>query len=231
MRWNFHRQCSAPKLATIGHNVCARASYSRRKIVSIDPQYRGHLNRWLGYVGAAAGAAIAPGNLVVQSNVKAVRHPTGGVVAEIAAHKGQKVSSGDLLVRLDATQAQASLQVITKQLDEIRARVARLVAERDGLIQIAIPAELKNRAGEDAVKTLIMSEESLFRARDNAGRSQIDVFQSRIAQLDEQIAGPTPRAKPKPSIPTISNGIAIWLDCSPRSGDLVSGDLVSSDLA
>ena len=31
-----------------------------------------------------AGAVVVPGNLVVQSNVKAIQHPTGGVVAEIA---------------------------------------------------------------------------------------------------------------------------------------------------
>ena len=136
-----------------------------------------------------AGAVIVPGNLVVQSNVKTVQHPTGGVVAEIAVHNGQRVSRGDLLVHLDATQAQASLQVISKQLDETRARIARLVAERDGLTQIAVPAELADRAGEDVIKALLTSEQSLFTARGNARRSQIDVFQSRISQLGEQIAG------------------------------------------
>jgi len=136
-----------------------------------------------------AGAVIVPGNLVVQSSVKAIQHPTGGVVSEIAVHNGQRVNGGELLVRLDAVQAQANLQVITKQLDEIRARIARLSAERDGASQIAPPAELAGRMGEDTVKTLLTSEESLFRARDKARRSQIDVFQSRIAQLGEQIAG------------------------------------------
>ena len=136
-----------------------------------------------------AGAVIVPGNLVVQSSVKAIQHPTGGVVSEIAVHNGQRVSSGELLVRLDAIQAQASLQVITKQLDEIRARIARLTAERDGVNQIAIPVELADRTREDTVKTLLTSEESLFRARDKARRSQIDVFQSRISQLGEQIGG------------------------------------------
>ena len=136
-----------------------------------------------------AGAVIVPGNLVVQSSVKAIQHPTGGVVSEIAVHNGQRVSSGELLVRLDAIQAQASLQVITKQLDEIRARIARLTAERDGVSQIAIPVELADRTREDTVKTLLTSEESLFRARDKARRSQIDVFQSRISQLGEQIGG------------------------------------------
>src|SRR5579871_4370007 len=109
-----------------------------------------------------AGAVIVPGNLVVQSNVKAIQHPTGGVVAEIAAHNGMRVLGGDLLVRLDATQAQANLQVVSKQLDETRARIARLVAERDGLAQIAVPAELADRSGEAVIKALLSSEESLF---------------------------------------------------------------------
>jgi HlyD family secretion protein len=48
---------------------------------------------------------------------------------------------------------------------------------------------LADRTSEDVVKTLLASEESLFRARGNARRSQIDVFQSRISQLGEQIGG------------------------------------------
>ena len=95
-----------------------------------------------------AGAVVVPGNLVVQSNVKTIQHPTGGVVAEIPVHNGMRVSSGDLLLRLDATQAQASLQVVSKQLDEARARMARLVAERDGLPRPVVPAELSARMDE-----------------------------------------------------------------------------------
>ena len=136
-----------------------------------------------------AGAVVVPGNLVVQSNVKTVQHPTGGVVAEIAARNGMRVSAGDLLVRLDATQAQASLQVVSKQLDEVRARIARLVAERDGLPGLQVPSELAARSGEGVVKTLLASEESLFKARANARRSQIDLLQSRVSQLGEEITG------------------------------------------
>jgi HlyD family secretion protein len=52
-----------------------------------------------------AGAVVVPGNLVVQSNVKTIQHPTGGVVAEIKVKNGDRINAGDLLVRLDATQA------------------------------------------------------------------------------------------------------------------------------
>jgi len=136
-----------------------------------------------------AGAVVVPGNLVVQSNVKAIQHPTGGVVAEIPVHNGERVATGDLLLRLDATQAQASLQMVSKQLDEVRARMARLVAERDGAAQLQVPPELTARSDDATVKALLASEQSLFNARSNARRSQTDLLQSRVSQLGEEIAG------------------------------------------
>jgi HlyD family secretion protein len=136
-----------------------------------------------------AGAVVVPGNLVVQSNVKTIQHPTGGVVAEIPVHNGMRVSSGDLLLRLDATQAQASRQMVGKQLDEARARMARLVAERDGLPRPTVPAELSARLDDGNVKTLLASEASLFRARATARDSQKELLQSRVSQLGEEIGG------------------------------------------
>jgi HlyD family secretion protein len=136
-----------------------------------------------------AGAVVVPGNLVVQSNVKTIQHPTGGVVAEIPIHNGMRVSAGDLLLRLDATQAQASLQMVSKQLDEVRVRIARLIAERDGLPRPAVPAELSARLQDTNVKTLLASEASLFKARSTARDSQKDLLQSRVSQLGEEIGG------------------------------------------
>jgi HlyD family secretion protein len=143
---------------------------------------------WFAFV-PLAGAVVVPGNLVVQSNLKTIQHPTGGVVSEIKVHDGMHVNTGDLLVRLDATQTQANLQMVNKQLDELRARIARLIAERDGLDQPEIPAQLAARSSEDNVKSLLTSENSLFKARFNARKSQKDLLQSRVAQLTEEISG------------------------------------------
>jgi HlyD family secretion protein len=143
---------------------------------------------WFAFV-PLAGAVVVPGNLVVQSNLKTIQHPTGGVVSEIKVHDGMHVNAGDLLVRLNATQTQANLQMVNKQLDELRARIARLVAERDGLDQPEIPAELAARSSEDSVKSLLTSENSLFKARFSARKSQKDLLQSRVAQLTEEISG------------------------------------------
>jgi HlyD family secretion protein len=162
---------------------------------------------WLVFV-PLAGAVVVPGNLVVQSNVKQIQHPTGGVVAEIKVQNGTRVNAGDLLVRLDATQAQASLQVLTKQLDEIRARMSRLVAERDGFAEIQFPAELSARSGNDDIKSLLDSEVSLFKARSGARQSQKDLLQSQIGQLSQQISG-----------------FESQLDSKARQLDLIKGEL------
>jgi len=143
---------------------------------------------WMALV-PLSGAVVVPGNLVVQSNVKTIQHPTGGVVAQIPVHNGMRVNAGDLLLRLDATQAQASLQVVSKQLDEARAKIARLVAERDGLPKPTIPPEMSSRLDDPNVKTVLASEASLFRARTTARESQKELLKSKVSQLGEEIVG------------------------------------------
>jgi len=46
-----------------------------------------------------AGAVIAQGSLVVDTNVKKVQHPTGGVVAELRVRERDMVSAGDVVIK------------------------------------------------------------------------------------------------------------------------------------
>src|ERR1700742_2212692 len=89
-----------------------------------------------------SGALIAPGSIVVESNVKKVQHPTGGVVGELRAHDGDLVKSGDILVRLDDTVTKAHLGIVTKNLNGLLARAARLQAEQQGVDKITFPKAL-----------------------------------------------------------------------------------------
>src|SRR5438128_10443984 len=86
-----------------------------------------------------SGALIAPGQIVVESNVKKVQHPTGGVVGELRAHDGDVVKAGDVVVRLDDTVTKANLAIVTKNLDAAQARGARLQAEQRGIDKIDFP--------------------------------------------------------------------------------------------
>ncbi|APF36307.1 HlyD family type I secretion periplasmic adaptor subunit [Chelatococcus daeguensis] len=141
-------------------------------------------------VAQLAGAVIAPGLLVVESNVKRVQHPTGGVLGQLNVREGDVVRAGDVLARLDATLARASLQLVSKQLDQAAGRVARLIAERDGLSEIVFPAGLVARAGtDDEAAAVIDGESRLFRARRMAMEGQKAQLRERILQSRREIDG------------------------------------------
>lgn len=136
-----------------------------------------------------SGALIAPGSIVVDSNVKKVQHPTGGVVGEVRARDGDRVKAGDVVVRLDDTVTKASLAIVTKGLDGLLARRARLLAEQDGADRITFPPELMESFSSPDVRSLIGNEIKLFQVRSSGRVNQKAQLKERIAQLKEEIGG------------------------------------------
>lgn len=138
-----------------------------------------------------SGAIIATGTLVVDSSVKKVQHPKGGVVGELRVREGDVVRAGDILVRLDETIAQANLAIVTKGLDEFEARLARLEAERDGLRTITFPALVYARLNDPVVARTLAGEQSLFDFRQQARLGQKAQLSERIEQLADEVSGLT----------------------------------------
>jgi HlyD family secretion protein len=136
-----------------------------------------------------SGAVIAPGQLVVDSNVKKVQHPAGGVVGELRVKDGDRVKAGDVVVRLDETQARANLAIVAKALDELAARQARGEAERDGADRISFPPDLLARKDDLDVERVMAGEQKLFEIRRGAREGQKAQLKEQIAQLGQQIAG------------------------------------------
>jgi HlyD family secretion protein len=138
-----------------------------------------------------SGAVIAPGSIVVDTNVKKVQHLTGGIVGELLVRDGQRVRSGEVVLRLDETVTRANLAIVTKGLDEMNARRSRLAGERDGAAELTFPAALLVRANEPDVAAAIDSERKLFELRRSARLGQKSQLKERIAQLEEEIRGYT----------------------------------------
>jgi HlyD family secretion protein len=136
-----------------------------------------------------AGALISPGVLVSASHAKKVQHPAGGVVNQILVQNDTRVKTGDLLVKLDDTVIRANLAIVTKGLDQMRGRKARLQAERDRSAAIEFPSELTTRIGDDKVNQIISAESRLFEIRRSARDGQRSQLGERIGQLKEQING------------------------------------------
>jgi HlyD family secretion protein len=136
-----------------------------------------------------SGAVIAQGKLIVESSVKKVQHPIGGVVGELNVREGQHVQAGDVLLRLDRTQALANLDIVKQTLDEFSARRARDEAERDNLDQIIIPPDLIAQSSDPRVIRLISEENTLFKNRKQAREGQKAQLGEQVSQLAEQANG------------------------------------------
>lgn len=145
------------------------------------------------------GAVIGQGVIVVDSSVKKVQHPTGGVVGELRVREGDRVKAGDILVRLDETQTLANATIISTNFDELLARQARLETERDNGDQIVFPKVLLERSRDPASEAAraIAAERSLFDLRRQARGGQKAQLKERGAQLREEIKGYLGQAEAK----------------------------------
>jgi HlyD family secretion protein len=137
------------------------------------------------------GAVIGQGVVVVDSSVKKVQHATGGIVGELRVREGDRVNAGDILIRLDETQTLANATIVTKSLDELLARQARLEAERDGADQVSFPRALVDRTkdAKSDIGRAITAEAKLFDLRRQARSGQKAQLKERSAQLQEEIKG------------------------------------------
>ena len=146
-----------------------------------------------------AGAVIASGTVEVESSVKKVQHPTGGIVGEILVKDGSEVETGQTLMRLDDTLTRATLGVVQSQLDLYVAREARLLAERDGLGNVTFPEATGNGAARQIGESAIAGEQRLFQSRREGHEGQRAQLRERIAQIGEEISGLTAQQQSKDS--------------------------------
>ncbi|MEJ0067928.1 MAG: biotin/lipoyl-binding protein [Pseudomonadota bacterium] len=148
----------------------------------------GGLGTWAA-LAPLAGAIVADGVVKVEANRQAVQHLDGGLVKQILVKEGALVDEGQVLIRLDETAAKANVEVLDAQSDGLRALEARLIAERDGRDQIAIPDDLAARQHELQVAGILTGQINLFEARRRAFDGQRLLQEQKIAQLNDQISG------------------------------------------
>jgi HlyD family secretion protein len=90
---------------------------------------------------------------------------------------------------LDDTVTRANLAIVTKGLNELTARKARLESERDSAATIAFPADLLARTNDPDAVSAVESERRLFELRRAARIGQKEQLRQRIEQLKEEVRG------------------------------------------
>lgn len=134
-------------------------------------------------------AVVASGWVTVETNRKTLQHLEGGIVREILVKEGQHVISGQPLIRLEKTQAQANTDILYNQLMSGLAMEARLLAERDGKTEITWPAEFRGYQRDPALVKLVDDEVNQFIERHKNLEGQIDILEEKSKQLNTEIEG------------------------------------------
>jgi HlyD family secretion protein len=144
---------------------------------------------WWAGASSIAGAIVASGTVVVESNVKKVQQQAGGTVRAILVRNGDHVRAGDTLVRFDDRVAAASLEIVSQQLDRARLRMARLAAEAAGSTVMTIPSDLAERATEPDLAAVIAGEKTLLTSDFGLLNNKKGQLETRNGQYLEQIEG------------------------------------------
>lgn len=134
-------------------------------------------------------AAIAPGKVVVNSNRKTISHYEGGIVDAILVRNGDIVEKDAPLLRLREVQAKAQVDLLDTQLLNNLIIESRLIAERDGAKEMALPVTITQRQYEPAVAEIIRNQQSIFTSRTENVHGQLDVLKTQISKHEQEIRG------------------------------------------
>ena len=136
-----------------------------------------------------ASAAVASGQVIVHSSRKTIQHLEGGIVRKIAVTEGQHVHEGDALVTIDDTQVRAQLDVVRSQYLSLKAREARLIAERDHDDKVYFNHPVFAQTDISGYQQVMDGQKNAFETRRKALFSRIEINGQREVQLQDQIGG------------------------------------------
>lgn len=136
-----------------------------------------------------SGAAIVAGVVAASGQNQVVQHLEGGIIRDIHIREGDRVSAGDPLFTMDATRARASLNTATKQWINLRARKARLEAQRDSAQTVGFSDELVELAAENGLSHVLQEQREEFSARLARFDSEVVILNQRVAAGEEAIVG------------------------------------------
>jgi HlyD family type I secretion membrane fusion protein len=133
-------------------------------------------------------AVIAQGQLTVETHRKPVAHLEGGIVQDILVRNGDNVQAGQVLLHLEATQADAARDGLAAQRDALLALDARLSAEREGREALTLPEELADRLTTPHIAEIVESQRTILVSRMASLDGQVTMLHQEAASAEAEIA-------------------------------------------
>ena len=133
-------------------------------------------------------AAVAPGVIKVAGERKLIQHLEGGIIAELNAVNGDIVKAGNVLIRLDDTQARAQLDLIQNRIATREALAARLRAERDGKAEIEFDRGVAGEPVPPPSQDAVATQRDVFAAKHHNLKDEREILAQRRHQTEEEIS-------------------------------------------
>lgn len=135
-------------------------------------------------------AVVAAGAFNVVGDRLAVQHYEGGILRELNVAEGDRVREGQVIARLDGRRVQAQLAILNGQLASLLAQQARLAAEQADQTELPADPELAALiARTPALAQLVAVQRDLLISNRALHQGQMDIIQTRITQLNDQLKG------------------------------------------
>ncbi|MBP0617697.1 HlyD family type I secretion periplasmic adaptor subunit [Jiella mangrovi] len=180
----------------------------------------GGFGAWAG-LAPIAGAVVAPGVVAAAGQNLSIQHFEGGIVRQIDVTEGQRVTAGEPLIELDRTAALSQRDRLNHQIIGLRARAARLAAERDGDETLIFPADLVSMARTANVSDLLDEQGREFSARLARHHQERSIMVQRVKALKEQAEGMSAQRS------AIERQIAVVREETTRKGRLLDKGLTN----
>ena len=137
-----------------------------------------------GYFAVLDEVVRGSGKVIPSSQVQVVQNLEGGIVKQINVAEGDLVSPGQVLLTIDDTRFDSSLQESRVRSLSLLAKSIRLQAEAEGLDSLpAFPAEIS-----DALPEIYEQERRLFTERRSQLAANRQILSEQLAQRQQTIA-------------------------------------------
>ena len=136
---------------------------------------------WWSAVAEIDQVTIGSGQVIPSSQIQVIQNLEGGILAEMLVQEGNRVEAGQILMRLDDTDAASKLGEDTARYLGLSVTKSRLEAEVEGR-DISIPTEISRRAPHIA-----LTEMALFKSRINELSAALSALAERKLQKGQEI--------------------------------------------
>lgn len=136
---------------------------------------------WWATVSELVQISHAQGQVIASARTQSVQAAMEGVVVRLLVKEGQQVTAGQVLARLDRSQAEAAFLDTQGKVAALGAALVRLNAEVFGR-PLVFPEEVK------AYPNFVSNQAGLFRLRQSAVNSEIAALRESLSLAEQELA-------------------------------------------